>query len=124
MTTSKGSHKINIGFNKNKNEHNELNEFFSPGFINRIDSIINFNYLNKKDILSIIKLELNNIKKKYNNIHINLNTSIINEILDESNYQEFGARKIPKIIENKLEGIIIDKIIDNKKEINIDSIFV
>ena len=34
----------------------------------------------------------------------------------------YGARKIEKIIKNKLENIIIDKILENKETINIDSI--
>ena len=45
----------------------------------------------------------------------------IEEILKESNYQEFGARKIDKIIESKLENLIIDKIL-NKETLNITTL--
>ena len=44
------------------------------------------------------------------------------EILIESNYNEFGARKIDKIIKDNIENIIINNIIDNKKTVNIKSI--
>ena len=45
------------------------------------------------------------------------------EILKECNYQYYGARKIEKVIQNKLENIIIDNIINNNNDIYIDSIF-
>ena len=47
----------------------------------------------------------------------------IDEIINESNYHEFGARKIDKIIKNHIENIIIDNIINNNNVVIIDSIF-
>ena len=125
MTSNKGGTTKNIGFNTEENTLNsELTETFSISFINRLDDIIKFNSLNKNDITKIINIEIEKLKTKYNDIAINIDNNIIDELIDNSQYQEFGARKINKIIKNKVENIIIDKIIDNKKEINIDSIFV
>ena len=47
---------------------------------------------------------------------------IINELVELSEYNIYGARKIEKLIKNKIENIIIDSILDNNKLINIDSI--
>ena len=51
-----------------------------------------------------------------------ISNNLLNEILIESNYNEFGARKIDKIIKDNIENIIINNIIDNKKTVNIKSI--
>ena len=82
----------------------------------------NSNKLTKKDITKIVNININKFKNKYQGIEINISKNVINEIIDESNYEEYGARKIEKIIKNKLENIIVDSIIDNQTVINIDSI--
>ncbi len=124
MTSNIGGYTKNIGFNDNTNSiSNELIETFGIAFINRIDNIIKFNTLNKSNIKKIINIELNKLKEKYSNITININDNVIKEIIDSSNYKELGARKIPKIIDNKIENIIIDNLIINTNKINIDSIF-
>ena len=124
MTSNKGIETKNIGFNNDKEEiNNELIDSFGLAFLNRIDDIIKFNKLNKMDITKITHNCLNEIKEKYKDIIINISNITIEEIIKESKYEIYGARKIDKIINNKIESIIIDNIIENKKEINIDSIF-
>ena len=60
MTTNIGAEllsKRNIGFSKTTNESdamNSLNKLFSPEFRNRLDETIQFNYLDKNVILSIV----------------------------------------------------------------------
>ena len=123
MTTNKGTESTEIGFIKeNKLKTEELRETFNIALLNRIDNIINFNQLSKADITKIINHHIDKLKTKYKNYEINLSKNIINELIELSESQTYGARKIEKIIKNKLENIIIDSIIDNKKTINIDSI--
>ena len=124
MTSNVGKDHKNIGFN-NENEpiNSEIIETFNTAFINRIDDIVNFNHLNENDIHKIITRELEQLKTKYTDIKINISNSIIKELTEESMYKTFGARKINKIIKNKIEPIIIDNIIDNIDNINIDSLF-
>lgn len=114
MTSNVGVYDINVGFTKNKtNEiHNKLKDTFSTPFINRINNIIYFNKLEENSIKKIIENKLHIIKDKYN---IKLNKKIIYEIKELSDYYNYGARKIDKIIKDKLENQIIDSIIDNKK---------
>lgn len=123
MTSNIGKNNANIGFLKNNNNINkELKEIFDVAFLNRIDNIITFNHLTEKDIAKIINNELLAVTKKFKSANITYQKNIINEIIDESNYNEFGARKIKKIIENNIENIIIDALINNNFNINIDSI--
>ena len=119
----------NIGYNENKVGFNELNKNniinslkneLSVSFINRIDDIIIFNNLSEEIISKIIKNKINNIKNKYKDkIKVLISNKVINDIVTESNYNIFGARRIDKIISNKIENNIIDAIIENKAEIKI-----
>ncbi|MEG0826358.1 MAG: ATP-dependent Clp protease ATP-binding subunit [Bacilli bacterium] len=125
MTSNVGFNKESVGFSKtNQSIVNRLKETFSVPFLNRIDNIISFNLLSENNILNIIEEKLNLIKQKYlkKSIKLKISSNIKNEICLLSNYQEFGARKINKIIKDNLESIIIENILDNKKIINIKTI--
>ena len=124
MTTNVGYENNSVGFNiEHENQIlSSLKSEFKVAFINRIDGIINFNKLTEENIKKIIKNELVKLKNKYSKYKINISNNVIKEIINLSNYEEFGARKINKIIVSNIENIIIDNILDNKKEINIDTI--
>ena len=62
---------------------------------------------------------MNEEKYKKKNITISVSYDIIKEITNESMYEEFGARKIDKIIKDKIEKKIIDALILNKKRVYI-----
>ena len=124
MTSNIGYEKNNVGFN-NKAESTVLNELkneLSLPFVNRIDNIILFNHLTEDNIRNIIKNKINVLKKKYANVTIKIGKNVVNEIVELSNYYDFGARKVDKIIKSKLENVIIDSILDNKSTVFITSL--
>ncbi len=124
MTSNIGYEKNNVGFN-NKAESavlNELKNELSLPFVNRIDNIILFNHLTEENIRNIIKNKINVLKKKYANVTIKIGKNVVNEIVELSNYYDFGARKVDKIIKSKLENVIIDSILDNKSTVFITSL--
>ena len=123
MTSNIGFNNNSIGFNNKNKVNNELKDMFSIPFI-RIDNILSFDYLSYNNVKEIINKELKKIKDKFQkkNIKLKVFSGVIDEIIDSSNYKEFGARKINKIIKNDLENIIINDILDNKEIINIKSI--
>ena len=123
MTSNISANTNYIGFNSSEETQTEINDTFTTSFINRIDNIIVFDSLKKIDIKKIIEKELNILKEKYCDINIDINNNIIDELIKESQYRISGARKITKIIKNKIEPIIIDSIIDNMPIVKIDSIF-
>ena len=123
MTSNVGFHEINVGFNNKNTKISRLNDSFSIPFMNRVDKVICFNSLNEEDILKIIKMNLKKFKEKYSDkIRIRISKEVENEILNLSNYEEYGARKINKIIKDKIETIVIDKIIDGKDEVYIKNL--
>ena len=120
MTSNVGFHEINVGFNNKNTKISRLNDNFSIPFMNRVDKVICFNSLNEEDILRIVRMQLKVFRDKYKDkIKIKISKEVENEILTLSNYEEYGARKIAKIIKDKIETIVIDKIIDGKEDIYI-----
>ena len=114
----------NIGFNSSNNIMSKIQEELSSSFINKIDKIINFNYLDQDIINKIISKKIEKLKDKYNKkgINIKIDKEVINEIIELSNYKKMGCRNINKIIKDKIENIIIDDILKDKNKIIINSI--
>jgi len=124
MTSNIGFNSKGIGFNNGNKVNNDLKDNFSVPFINRIDSIITFDYLNEDNVREIIKNRLKNLRDKYKNknITVKISNEVIDEIIKLSSYKEFGARKIDKIIKNNIESIIMNEVLCNKNIVNIKSI--
>ncbi|MDD4035939.1 MAG: ATP-dependent Clp protease ATP-binding subunit [Bacilli bacterium] len=125
MTSNLGFNKSMVGFNNDKNKvMNVLKETLSIEFVNRIDSIIVFNRLEESAIKEIIKNNIKLLRNKLRdkNIIIRLGKKVVDTILINSRYEEFGARRIEKIIKEKLETLIIDSMVVGKKIIKIDEI--
>ena len=123
MTSNVGFHEINVGFNNSNSKISRLNDNFSIPFMNRVDKVICFNFLNEDNILKIIRMQLRDFKNKYSDkIKIKISKDVENEILSLSNYEEYGARKISKIIKDSLESFVIDEIIDGKTEVYIKNL--
>ena len=125
MTSNVGFDDIHVGFQPKEGSiiHTKLQEHFSIPFINRIDNVITFNRLKKEEITLIITQKLEQLKQKYKeNIDIEIKDSIIEEMIVLSNYKDYGARKIDKIIKDKLENKIIDSIIAGETKLLLDKI--
>ena len=92
----------------------ELKKHFNPEFLNRIDSIIYFNKLTKKDIKEIILQKIKEIETRVNSSGYFFEKEIKDEdfisyilsMMEDTN--DLGARPI----EHKLQELMIDKICD------------
>ncbi len=105
MTSNAYVNKSLMGFNKNTT-NNSLEDFFSKEFINRIDEIVPFNKFTEEDINKIIIKEANKCYKKYNSENI-ISLDMINRIIKESNYEEYGVRKLCKAVRKEIENQIV-----------------
>jgi len=91
---------------KDKALTSALKKRFKPEFINRIDSIVNFKLLTKKDYMKIIDLELKKLKDnlekndtEYRNLVIKFDSKLKKFIYDKGVNEEFGARPLKRCIE-------------------------
>lgn len=121
MTSNLGCNKGSIGFNDINVVNNSLKDFLSIEFLNRIDKVCIFQKLSKDKVENIINNRINLLKKQYKDrgYNIKIKDDMINTILDKCKYNEYGARKIDKVIEEEIESKIIDDIVENRTIINI-----
>ena len=121
MTSNIASEKNAIGFNENKEElvKESIKETLSTIFVNRINTICQFNKLNEKNIHKIVNKKIKEIKEKFrkNDIKIIIDKKVIEEIIKESDYNTYGARRLNKLLEDKIDNIVIDGILEGKKQI-------
>ena len=81
-----------------------LRKTIRPEFLNRIDDIIMFAPLNKKDIREIVGLQLNSLKKMLSKQHISLDaTPEAIDYLAEKGYDpQYGARPVKRLIQKEV----------------------
>jgi len=126
MTSNMGSHIIQENFEKvtekNKDEVVErtkeevmllLRQTIRPEFLNRIDEVIMFQPLMKKEIKGIILIQLEQIKKLVAQSGINLQFSdYVLDYLAENGYDpQFGARPLKRLIQKEIVNGLSRKIL-------------
>jgi ATP-dependent Clp protease ATP-binding subunit ClpA len=119
MTTNIGAEllgKRNIGFSSSSNESdamNSLNKLFSPEFRNRLDETIQFNYLDKSIILSIVDKFLTKLQAQLDkrNVEIVVSKNVVNWIADNGYDREMGARPMERFISKNIKKPLVDKLL-------------
>lgn len=81
-----------------------LKQTVRPEFLNRIDDIVMFSPLTRKDIRSIVKLQFKGIKKMLSQQHITLDaTKQAIDFLAQKGFQpEYGARPVKRTIQREV----------------------
>jgi ATP-dependent Clp protease ATP-binding subunit ClpB len=139
MTSNIGSHIIQENFENASEKNLEivteqtnvkvlelLRATIRPEFLNRIDEIIMFKPLLKKEIKNIIGIQLNNLKKLLVQTGITLDfTPYMLDYLAENGYDpQYGARPLKRLIQkqvvNELSKQILAGSIDKSKPVVVD----
>ena len=81
-----------------------------------------FDRLSEDDVRKIITNKLEIINKKHSDINITYADDVIDNIIKESDFYEFGARRLDKIISREIENVILEAIINNVKDVYIDKL--
>ena len=99
-----------------------LKQSVRPEFLNRIDDVIMFTPLNKKDIFKIVKIQIDSLKKMIGKQDITLDaTDEAITYLAKKGYQpEFGARPVKRVIQKEVLNQLSKEILSGK--ITTDSI--
>ena len=93
---------------------NSLSQYFKPEFLNRLDDIVEFNALDKKDLIKIVDLMLANTNDmvKDQGLHIDV-TPEAKELLVEKGYDpSMGARPLRRTIQEEIEDKVADYKLD------------
>ena len=90
-----------------------LKKAFAPEFLNRIDDMIMFKSLGRKEIHSIIDIELSNLYARILSLGFNISlTEKAKEFIVDQGYDEkFGARPLKRAIQKYVEDPLAEEII-------------
>ena len=93
-----------------------LKRTFNPEFLNRLDDVIIFNSLSKKDLYKIIDISLNKLYAKANEIGYIINlTGKAKDFLIEKGYDpKYGARPLDRAIQKYLEDVLAEEILNGE----------
>lgn len=121
MTSNAGStdKSIGVGFNRTDTEISKekamkgLREFLRPEFISRIDEIVVFRNLEKKDFEKIAALMLDEMKQPLaeKNITLQYDDAALIAIAEEAYGKPYGARDIRRVIRQTVEDQVASLII-------------
>jgi ATP-dependent Clp protease ATP-binding subunit ClpB len=140
MTSNIGSHLIQDAFDTVREENiaeaterakhevmDLLRKTIRPEFLNRVDEIIMFSPLMKKQIMGIVKIQLDGLKKMVAETGIQLEFSeYLLEFLSEQGYDpQMGARPLKRLIQKQIVNALSKKIlageIDKSQKVLIDA---
>ena len=94
----------------------ELKRNFRPEFLNRVDEVIVFHSLTKKEIKKIVDLMLNEVKELLKEKEIKLEvTEEAKDLIAKEGYDpDFGARPLRRAIQRLIENPLSEKILEGK----------
>ena len=126
MTSNIGYKKNQVGFNEKSQNiiTNEIKETLGIEFVNRIDKVLIFDRLNDESIKKIILKEIEKLRDNFNldKKRLIIKPQVIENIIQETKYKEFGARRVEKTIKDKLYDTIIDEMLNKSVKITIETI--
>ena len=103
-----------------------LKQTIRPEFLNRVDEIIMFSPLLQKQMASIVKIQLNNLKHLVaeNGMHIEFSDYLVDYLSEQGFDMQFGARPLKRLIQkmvvNELSKKILSGEIDKSQKVLID----
>ena len=134
MTSNIGSRQLKdfgqgVGFNTSAKKSSKasyaqsviesaLKKTFAPEFLNRIDDVVIFDSLERKDIHKIIEIELKHLYGRVDKLGYNIKvTNKAKDFLLEKGWDtQFGARPLKRAIQKYIEDALAEIIIKSKLE--------
>lgn len=130
MTSNAGvtDKKITVGFDadgtdaiKETSILQSLGSYFKPEFLNRFDSIIEFQTLEKPDLLKILDLMLNDLQAQLTEqgIRLHVDTSAKEKLVELGYHPTFGARPLRRVIQEQVEDKVADVLLEQEQATDI-----
>ncbi len=139
MTSNIGSHLIQEAFEEVTEDNVEevtrsvkkevmtlMRQTIRPEFLNRVDEIIMFRPLMKKDILGVIKIQLESLKKlgEQNGISLKFSNYALEFLVTQGFDPQFGARPLKRLIQKEIVNTLSKRILagnlDKSKAVLVD----
>ena len=127
MTSNVGAHRIthqeSFGFQRRDEQvsydkmkevlKSEMDGYFRPEFLNRVDEVVVFRKLNHEDLTMIVDLEVNKLAGRLSEkgLELELTQEAKNFLIDKGTDEKFGARPLRRAIEHFLEDSLSESIL-------------
>jgi len=118
-----------VGFNKSgalapdvasKTIMRQVEKFFRPEFLNRLDHVLMYKPLTIANIKEIVNLSLKSVFERTSelNLELTLDESVINWLAEKGWDEKYGARPLERMIESKLVGFITEQILKSSTKLS------
>jgi ATP-dependent Clp protease ATP-binding subunit ClpB len=120
MTSNLGSELMTNDVKKHANNVDEirvmLKKFFRPEFLNRIDEIVVFEFLDKAAIQIIVDIQIQSLNKllKEKKIQVQLSGDVRTKLAEEGFDPEYGARPLKRTIQRLIQDPLSIAILEGK----------
>lgn len=125
MTSNAGSadKTVKVGFQSDQEEAIEeqslidsLSSYFKPEFLNRFDSIIQFDSLDREDLVKIVDLLLNELSEqlKEQNLTVHVTNEAKEKIAELGYHPAFGARPLRRTIQEHVEDQMTEILLEEE----------
>ncbi|MGG1863155.1 ATP-dependent Clp protease ATP-binding subunit [Bacillus safensis] len=126
MTSNAGSadKTVKVGFQSDQDEAIEeqslidsLSRYFKPEFLNRFDSIIQFDSLDREDLVNIVDLLLNELSEqlKEQNLTVHVTNEAKEKIAELGYHPAFGARPLRRTIQEHVEDQMTEILLEEEQ---------
>lgn len=129
MTSNAGQGISNasVGFTAENSDEDQdsarsaMTQYFKPEFLNRLDDVIEFNKLTKKDLIKIVNLMLNNTNNmvKDQGLHIDVTDKAKEKLVDDGFNPTMGARPLRRTIQEEIEDNVAEFKLDHPSSKNL-----
>ncbi|KAF1296284.1 ATP-dependent Clp protease ATP-binding subunit [Enterococcus sp. JM4C] len=122
MTSNAGTGNVeaNVGFGAaregiTRSVLNQLNNYFTPEFLNRFDGIVEFKSLSKENLMNIVSLMLAEVNELLVSQHLNIDVpeNVREKLVDLGFDPSMGARPLRRTIQEQIEDGIAEFYLDH-----------
>jgi ATP-dependent Clp protease ATP-binding subunit ClpC len=91
----------------------EVERYFRPEFLNRVDELIVFNPLTHADLSKIVHLQLSDVQKRLveKGVRLDLDQPAIDFLIGKGFSEDYGARPLRRAIERYIEDPLSERLL-------------
>ena len=91
----------------------EVERYFRPEFLNRVDELIVFNSLTHVDLSRIVHLQLNDVRKRLTDkgVRLELDQAAVDFLINKGFSDDYGARPLRRAIERFIEDPLAEHLL-------------
>ncbi|MCA9556835.1 MAG: type VI secretion system ATPase TssH, partial [Myxococcales bacterium] len=93
-----------------------LKRSLRPELLNRIDEVVTFHQLTRKDLAGIVEIQLKGLRRRLaeRGLSIEIAPAAVNALANEGYDPQFGARPLKRVIQQRLENPLAARLLSGQ----------